>query len=121
MWMLTFALRWRALGRRYANALDITSDGSVVYFTDSQTIPVVPNFGKAKQPWWDTFESFLLGVYSVRGAVLAQCGPAPRLAWGAVRGGVRVCGRGRRSSSARERLGYAALGSSRAWRQRGAC
>jgi sugar lactone lactonase YvrE len=71
------------LAARYANALDISSDGRVAYFTDSQAVPVLLNDGRAPgstppgggaplgprspprpRPWFDTFASFLLGLYS---------------------------------------------------------
>lgn len=47
-----------------------------IYFTDSQIIPVTPNYAatpRGKLPFFDTFRSFMLGLYSV-GARLKACG-----------------------------------------------
>jgi len=46
----------------YANDLDISKDGTI-YFTDSHDIPVLQNWGTAR-PWFDTFTSYLFGLYS---------------------------------------------------------
>lgn len=55
----------------YANDLDIATEGGdgsggVVYFTTSQEIPVGlhPQLG-----FWDTFSSFMLGLFSVGGGL----------------------------------------------------
>ncbi|GFH21669.1 protein arginine N-methyltransferase 1, partial [Haematococcus lacustris] len=50
----------------YANTLDISPTTGVVYFSDSQMIPVTPNYGVPRaRPWYDTLGSYLRGVYSV--------------------------------------------------------
>ncbi|KAL6756285.1 strictosidine synthase [Haematococcus lacustris] len=49
----------------YANTLDISPTTGVVYFSDSQMIPVTPNYGVPRaRPWYDTLGSYLRGVYS---------------------------------------------------------
>jgi hypothetical protein len=51
---------------RYANDLDMSAERGIIYFTDSQEIPVALNYGiKGAAPWYDTFRSFLFGLYSV--------------------------------------------------------
>ncbi len=53
----------------YPNVPAITSEGDVIYFTDSQAIPVSPNWGQVPRrtkPWYDTFYSYVLGLLSVR-------------------------------------------------------
>ncbi|GFH18432.1 strictosidine synthase, partial [Haematococcus lacustris] len=61
----------------YANTLDISPTTGVVYFSDSQMIPVTPNYGVPRaRPWYDTLGSYLRGVYSVGPSSATACLPA---------------------------------------------
>eukprot|EP00199_Chlamydomonas_sp_CCMP681_P002198 CAMPEP_0119102030 /NCGR_PEP_ID=MMETSP1180-20130426/907_1 /TAXON_ID=3052 ORGANISM="Chlamydomonas cf sp, Strain CCMP681" /NCGR_SAMPLE_ID=MMETSP1180 /ASSEMBLY_ACC=CAM_ASM_000741 /LENGTH=416 /DNA_ID=CAMNT_0007086243 /DNA_START=1 /DNA_END=1251 /DNA_ORIENTATION=+ len=47
----------------YANDLTIAKDGRI-FFSDSQSVPVLPNYSNIRRPFYDSFTSYLQGMYA---------------------------------------------------------